>query len=87
LCLQTITEDDLNRLCGELLKIFEKDPKRTVKEYVVNYRYWIERRLGMEGFDQVSRKQRIEELKCLWCWGAFVLIGYGDRVIYGQAEV
>ncbi len=62
----------------DLLCLFNQEAEKTgglstIQQYVINYRYWIDRQL---------RRYDVSDLRRPWSWAGFVLIGYGESRAY-----
>ncbi|KAI1745818.1 hypothetical protein F4680DRAFT_442092 [Xylaria scruposa] len=80
--LRNFTEDDKNGLVDDLLSLFNQEASKigglsTIQEYVINYRYWIDRQL---------RRYDVLDLRSPWSWAGFVLIGYGESHAYADSQ-
>ncbi|KAI0490821.1 hypothetical protein F4859DRAFT_24656 [Xylaria cf. heliscus] len=79
--MRNFTEDDKNALVDELLGLFNQEASKTgglstIQQYVINYRYWIDRQL---------RRYDVSDLRSPWSWAGFVLIGYGESHAYADS--
>ncbi|KAI0969700.1 CHAT domain-containing protein [Xylaria arbuscula] len=76
--MRNFTESDKNDLVDHLLCVFNQEAEKagglgTIQQYVLNYRYWIDRQL---------RRYDVADLRHPWSWAGFVLIGYGESHAY-----
>ncbi|KAI0408073.1 hypothetical protein F4802DRAFT_605142 [Xylaria palmicola] len=76
--MRNFTEADKNHLVDDLLGLFDHEAAKTggqdtIKQYVINYGYWINHQL---------RRYDISDLRSPWSWAGFVLIGYGESHAY-----
>ncbi len=76
--MRNFTETDKNHLVDDLLCLFNQEAEKTgglstIQQYVINYRYWIDRQL---------RRYDVSDLRRPWSWAGFVLIGYGESRAY-----
>ncbi|RWA13571.1 hypothetical protein EKO27_g1548 [Xylaria grammica] len=79
--MRNFTEMDRNRLVDDLLCLFNHEAEQTgglgtIQQYVLNYRYWIDRQL---------RRYDVTDLRRPWSWAGFVLIGYGESHAYAHS--
>ncbi|KAI0437706.1 hypothetical protein F4803DRAFT_132764 [Xylaria telfairii] len=80
--LRNFTEEDKNSLVDDLLGLFNHEASKTggvstIQQYVINYRYWIDRQL---------RRYDVSDLRSPWSWAGFVLIGYGESHAYADSS-
>ncbi|TGJ79623.1 hypothetical protein E0Z10_g9155 [Xylaria hypoxylon] len=76
--MRNFTEADKNHLVDDLLCLFNQEAEQTgglntIQQYVINYRYWIDRQL---------RRYDVTDIRNPWSWAGFVLIGYGESHAY-----